>query len=412
MIKKVIYFALVFYLSYVSAANFDAIQKNVSAGHFQEAYLLAVKLQDQYVGEPQFDYWFGRAAYENQIYDQASFAFERVLIAEPNHTSAQQYLTLCYQKMGHGPKHKASTAQYAFSLSRGWDSNINEGTEIQTLHFLDPALPIPLIIPIDETIRSVRDAFTRIRIKGNWSASMTDKHAWFLSVSAFYKKQDKYKNKRFDTADFSMKTGFSWKHHQNELTIPFILESFHTDARNLNNNPRITASVGPSYTLFQFEPHQWVLFGEGGGIRYPQNSSHDIDFLLGGLEWSYAVSRMPILWTMRGYGGLQHPKHTTNLSKRYGNSFGGIGATFIWRFIPKQLFYSGVNLERRHYWSAFPLPEKRRDHVRAFSLGWQWDLTEQVALRTEYSFRNNGSNIPLLAFDKRVLEITLEYHLD
>lgn len=393
VIKKVIYFSLLLYLSIAGAANLEA-------------------------GDPEFDYGLGRDLYEKQIYDQASFAFERVLIVEPNHSSAAQYLKLCYQKMGLAPKRITSKTQYGFSVSRGWDSNINEGTEIYTLSLPNLAAPnpllplVPLNIPIDETLRAIHDAFTRVRIKGDWIASLTDKHALFLAASAFYKKQDKYKNKRLDTADFFVKGGFSWKNYENELTIPFMFESFHTDARNLNNNPRTTISIGPSYTITPFKPHQWTLFGEGGATRYSQHSSHNIDFWLGGLRWSYAVSRLPIVWAIRGYGGLHHPEHMTILGKRYGNSFGGLGATVNWVFLPAHRLDLGFNGERRHYWTAFPLPQKRRDHLRVFNLGWQWDLTQHLSFHTDYSVRDNGSNIPFFAFDKRVLEFTVEYHLD
>ena len=76
------------------------IKDAILAKEYQKAYEYAQDLSSKYAGDSQFDYWYGKAAYESGHYSEASFALERVLIVEPGHQPAQHYLGLTYQKMG------------------------------------------------------------------------------------------------------------------------------------------------------------------------------------------------------------------------------------------------------------------------------------------------------------------------
>lgn len=76
------------------------IKAALQANHPQEAYRLAQDLDKTYAGEPQFDYWFGRAALASGHFPEATFAFERILIGEPGHQPARIFLAQAYEKMG------------------------------------------------------------------------------------------------------------------------------------------------------------------------------------------------------------------------------------------------------------------------------------------------------------------------
>lgn len=85
----------------LAVSPLDPIKEALKAKEYGAAYQRAHELLDTYAGDPQFDYWYGKAAYSAGHYEAATFAFERVLIAEPGHTPARYYLGLTYQKMGH-----------------------------------------------------------------------------------------------------------------------------------------------------------------------------------------------------------------------------------------------------------------------------------------------------------------------
>lgn len=393
----------------------------------QDAYILAKELQDKYTGEPFFDYWFGKAAYDRGAYLDASFAFERVLIAEPKHQSARYHLALCYQKMHNkgraetllkpATKNKAMHRHYFFALSRGWDDNINNGTAANTFTFLDPFFLIPITIDFDDfgellrEFRQIEDEFTRVRVGGSLGRFITQTSSWFLSGQASHKKYDENKNKPFDTTKFLLKGGIAFKCRQkNSFRIPLSVESLRVDNNSFSESLRDIISMGVEYTMHHFTPHTWTLFVEGGGIRYNQNSNRDVDFFVTSLKWSYALPNFLAQFTSRGYGGIQSPKDRSEFGERHGNSFVGAGLTLDWNPFPTHTFYAGVDLQYRRYWDAFPLDERRYDHLRVLQLGWQWDFMKNLTLHTSYGFKDNGANIPILAYKKNIFEVAIEYH--
>ena len=161
------------------------LNKLLKANDFAAAYQYADRLTYDFGGEPEFDLLAGFAAYGNERYQEAVFAFERVLIAKPGSFTARYYLALSYQKVDNlhaaiteleklqqRPITQAQRDKTDALLRRvnrtltdrkidwyqmlvgslAYDSNVNTGTSASTLN-----LPGQEPIPLSDESRETRD---------------------------------------------------------------------------------------------------------------------------------------------------------------------------------------------------------------------------------------------------------------
>lgn len=103
---RIIWLSAALGISFGSAANdaeyrqsLSAINKLLKEKDFIAAFEMADQLTYEFGGEPEFDLLTGFAAYGSENYQEAVFAFERVLISKPGSFSARFYLALSYQKV-------------------------------------------------------------------------------------------------------------------------------------------------------------------------------------------------------------------------------------------------------------------------------------------------------------------------
>ena len=73
---------------FASAAPGDEIRQRLNAGDAAAAYQIGLDNSADQAGEPSFDFYFGLAALEAGHAERAVFAFERVLMQQPDNLRA------------------------------------------------------------------------------------------------------------------------------------------------------------------------------------------------------------------------------------------------------------------------------------------------------------------------------------
>lgn len=101
-------FALCAGIPAVQAAELDLVraERLMSENKAAEAYLLLSPFEDQYAGDPRFDYLLGIAALDSGRADKATLAFERVLAVNPNFAGARLDMARAYFQLGDLPRAK------------------------------------------------------------------------------------------------------------------------------------------------------------------------------------------------------------------------------------------------------------------------------------------------------------------
>lgn len=166
-------------------AKIAQLQTLIQQKQFQQAFDLSNALMADWGGEPGYDLLAGQAAYGAGYFQEAVFAFERVLIVKPNVLLARLYLAFSYfqvKNLGAAqkeltkllqeqlkPEDAAKVREYLaritelrarsvvnhavnLKLGYGYDSNANSGTTLDNLSNIPVESPFyPIIGSLDES---------------------------------------------------------------------------------------------------------------------------------------------------------------------------------------------------------------------------------------------------------------------
>jgi hypothetical protein len=188
-------------VSYADPQSINQLKDYIDAKEYQQAFKLADKLTYDLAGEVEFDFLSGIAAYGAGKYQEAVFAFERVVILEPLSFHGRYYLALAYQKIdnvhaalneldallatqqlgvnltGQQLSQISQQRQYIeesinnrerrlshdITLAYGYDSNINSGTSLDAI-----SLPDGTRIPLFDSSRMINATALLARYHANY----------------------------------------------------------------------------------------------------------------------------------------------------------------------------------------------------------------------------------------------------
>ena len=74
----------------------NKLKTEIDQKNYSNVMSIAKSYQEEYLGDPEFDFLLGIAALETNQVDVSVFAFERVVANKPNWLDAKLYLTKAY----------------------------------------------------------------------------------------------------------------------------------------------------------------------------------------------------------------------------------------------------------------------------------------------------------------------------
>lgn len=178
---------------------------------FAEAYTLSNTLIEVWGGDPGFDLLAGQAAYGANHFQEAVFAFERVLLVNPNILLARLYLAFSYFKVKNKgaaqreltkllkedlkPEDAQRVKDYLdritelkeksvvshavnVKLAYGYDSNANSGTTLDNLSNIPVDSPFfPIIGSLDESSLEQSDHTTDVALTYAYNRKLSQKRS-------------------------------------------------------------------------------------------------------------------------------------------------------------------------------------------------------------------------------------------
>ena len=187
----------------------------VNEKQFAQAYAFANQKVMDFGGEPKFDYLMGLAALKIKAYQDAIFSFERAVIAKPKWQQARFQLAKAYyyvenlaaarlelgkvQQEAKTPELIALVAKFisqiddaalnkkrqfinVISFNTGFDSNINSGTQADSV-FLDQ---IGADIPLSDESREIDDTPFNLSYQGQYQHPI-DQNSLFIAQLGLYR---------------------------------------------------------------------------------------------------------------------------------------------------------------------------------------------------------------------------------
>jgi tetratricopeptide (TPR) repeat protein len=193
----------------------NQLNKLVNAKKYEQAYDFANQSVMDFGGEPNFDYLMGLAALKTKAYQVAVFSFERTVMAKPKWQQARFQLAKAYfyvenlaaarlelekvQKEAENPALIALIAKFIsqiddaalnkkrqivniIAFSSGFDTNINSGTQADSI-FLDQ---LGIDVPLSDESQEIDDTPFNLSYQGQYQHPI-NKNSLFIAQLGLYR---------------------------------------------------------------------------------------------------------------------------------------------------------------------------------------------------------------------------------
>ncbi|MEC7121045.1 MAG: outer membrane beta-barrel protein [Pseudomonadota bacterium] len=404
----------------------------IDSGQYQRAFEQGQGLLNEWSGEPIFDYLYGLAALNSGALEQARFAFERILIAQPNHHRARLELARLQMAQGlwiharenfmlvlnHNPPETVSQNIYRMlselsrreatqqtqqhfrlGLSSGFDSNVNSATSLHSINLEFAGLgTLTAILPND--VKAKESAFAKVQGDAVWLIPHTQQRHWLTSVQAEHKHL--LEDWPFDQTQLSFGAGVKQRVGLNQFQLMAQSLSIWRDAKTLLWSPSVT---GQWHRLLN--RHVRVgLNSRWSGVHYMDQPKLNLDIyrIASQLQWQQGAHQ----WLLQPHFTANRLRHRER--QHLDHNQWGVSANYQLQPLPNWAFGISGQWQQSDYRTPHPFFGKKRQeqywHVAAEG---QYQLTPTWQLWGELRHTDQNSNLPLFEYDRTLVELGVRY---
>lgn len=399
-----------------------------AAGKPERAYELLAGAEDEYIGEPRFDYALGRAALDAGYPARATLAFSRVLAVDPGHAGAlidtgRAYLALGNSQQARAtfesllaldppPALRAQLQTYleqsrrglpprpAFAgylaASLGHSSNVNQSPG-QSQVF------VPLFgARFDLADQNVRKSDRYWSLGAGAEGYLPIDPTWALVGGAELVERQNFRESTFDLGGLGARFGVAASSGLDLLRVQWLA------ARNYlgHDANRDVGALAVEGFKGLGPDDQLAANAQAGRIRYVPEDLRlfDSDFLTLGVGISHRTDGSSTLAVGISAGGENDVGGNPDGNKRQA----GLRASADVPLRPRWSAGAALALQQTSYDRENPaFLIERRDRRRDIELTLQYVLEEALSLRVGATWTAQRSNIPIYEFDRRELWIML-----
>lgn len=410
----------------------------LAAGNAKAAFAELAPLQDKLSGQPEYDYLLGVSALDSGRIEDAIIAFERVLAVIPNHAGAQMDLARSYYQAGSFDLAEAAflklrasnpppAAQQAIAgyldaiqtrkqqtragwtgygeLGIGYDSNIT-GVPVDFGAAASQSFNLVGIEPTGNAIKR-KAAFFQGVFGAEYSRPVSRGWSVFAGGEARGRAYDNESD--FNSASGELRFGGALNSGQDQwrTTASYLAYNQEGDAPGdpKPTNDRRMGSLGVDWRRAPDSKTQVGLSGQFAAVRFPDNAIEDFDqvFVSGSWMKSFETRGVPLLY-VSGFGSYDRAKNkfadgVTDKSK----NLLGLRSYFQYSLAPKLQTYTGlawIHRRDRDDFARSTTVQNGRDNYGELTLGLLWQFRDACALRLQWAFSKNSSNIDIYDFDR------------
>jgi tetratricopeptide (TPR) repeat protein len=421
----------------------ESARKLLAAGNPKQAYSELIAVQSRLSGMPEFDYLLGVAALDSGHLDDAIIAFERVLAVLPNHAGAQMDLARAYYAAGSFDLAEAAflklkaanpppAAQIAINryldainarklqtragwtafgeLGLGYDSNI---TGVPSNFFAASQQSIGIgFNPVGNSVKTSA-WFGQAAAGAEYYYPLS--RGWALFAGGEGRGRAYYKESDFNLAAAEVHFGGALNAGDDQYRISGSYSPFWQEgaapavagSEKLTNDRRVGV-LGFDWRHAVDTKTQVGMGVQVNTVRFPHNELEDFNEVLVSASWlhSYEGRGSPLLY-LTGFltedRALNDFDNGVDGTSTKSKNLLGLRSYFQYSLNPKlQAFNSLGFIYRRDKdsWARSNLIERGRDTYYDLSLGLAWNFREKCALRLQYLFSHNSSNIDIYDFNR------------
>ncbi|MBA3595445.1 MAG: DUF560 domain-containing protein [Polaromonas sp.] len=401
----------------------------VEQGKAQQAFDRLAAVEPERAGDPDFDTVLGIAANETGQFTRAVFALERVLTVQPANSRARAELGRALFSLGDNqaarqvlqetkrdgipPEAARKIDEFLQAIDRneeaarssirgyleagiGRDSNINSGPT--NANVAVPALG-GLVLTLGPTSVKLKDTFYSVGAGISGRYVVDPRLSLIAGVSGGYRFNNDYND--FDTRQFDLNVGASYKVDKNEYTVAAQAGAFAAD----NHPVRNQWGVVGEWTHRPDAASQWTTYLQLSTLRYPGQTLRDADRYVIGT--SYATAFRSGLLAFGGvYAGTENERSAG--VPHLGHRLAGLRAGLQQSVNADVDVFANMGYEVRRYGGVDPLfLVTRRDQQTSLNLGLTWVPVVNWRITPQLSLLKTNSNIAISEFSKQVLSVTV-----
>ena len=403
------------------------LARAVASGAYAEAMGLVEAMRDEWEGKPPFDFLAGIAAAETGDYSEAAYAFERILILQPQHHRARLELARTHFMAGNWDNARAnfrtvlasdppravvekvdtylqaiekaqSKQQGRLGLTAkaglGYDSNVNSATDDTTVAIDN------LIFELADSNRETSAPFVRWGFDSVYTQPLSRTRR--LSANVAFEDKRLMEDDEYTLTDARL--GGSYLHQSGKHRWHVGVDYSHY-WRDSDELVRLVNARG-QWQYQRSKSRSYMAFSTVGTLRFPGNRERERDqFVLGGGGiWSQPSFRQHLTLY-----GAHEPARSAALD-HFGRNRLGVTSRSIWLLSDSQRLEGQLAFLHSDFRDPQPVFNKEReDSLVRVSVTWRWALTGRLALNSRVSYRHNDSNIDLFSYDQTIAETGLRY---
>ncbi|HET9578627.1 MAG TPA: tetratricopeptide repeat protein [Usitatibacter sp.] len=434
----------------LAQAPLDTARELLRAGNASEAYQELARVQREFSGQAEFDYLLGVAALDSGRTDEAIIAFERVLALMPNHAGARMDLARAYYASGAYDLAEAAflklrdanpppAAQQAISryleaiqarkrqtqagwagygeLGLGWDSNI---TAVPS-NFGAAAQQAFNLIDIQPTGNAVKRhaPFAQGALGLDYTQPLSA--GWSAFAGGELRGRAYRHEPHFNTAQGDLHAGGALNAGANQYRVTASFLEFDQEGEAPGDpkptNDRRMGGLGFDVRHALSPRTQLGASLQVNRVRFPDNRVEDFDQAYASVSWLHSFERrgVPLLYLTAFASNDRAPNRIlpdedTTKSKR----LFGARSYYQYSLSPKVHLFNGLAVIHRRDTDAFARStqvEHGRDTYFESTLGVAWQFRDACALRLQYAYSRNASNIDIFDYNRHEISSTIRCDL-
>jgi len=413
-------------------ARMDALAVLIKRQQYFQAYKLADQMLESHEGIAKFDFQYGMAAIESGHYDQALFAFERLVLAFPNEPRYRLELARTHfylrnliraevefnNVLKQNPPKAVKANVMAFinritelkrsaeprfmlvlDLGGGYDSNINSATSEKELP--KEELIFPVDIALDDTSRETGSAYLSALAHMAYISPLTKTSALDLRFVASNRTHSEMAT--YDLTSAMAEAGYSFYTGAVKWRGAGRYQHIMLDNQALLNSQSIIGQAN------------WILdkgVNLGFGLNYGMSSypdNNDADLTQQQFNLSYTSAAKKDNWKLTLIFGGDSADKSSN--KHNGKTYQG----FTYQST------SLINQRASRYWLLSVLSNEydaintalyntlRKDQNATVGIGWRYSFSSHLSFRNDYSFTYNDSTLEANTYQRGKAEVGLSY---
>jgi outer membrane protein len=423
----------------------ESAKRALAAGNARQAYSELSAVQDKMTGMPEYDYLLGVAALDSGRIEEAIIAFERVLALIPNHAGAQMDLARAYYATGSFDLAEAAflklqasnpppAAQEAIrryldalqarkkQLQAGWtgfgelgwgyDSNISAATaDFGAAVAHDYGLS-----GFTGTGNAKKRSawYGQADVGVDYSRPLTRGWSWYAGGEQ--KGRGYLKEPRYNYNFGEIHTGASLNSGQSQWKVFGSLSYFEQQgdipiapgAPEITNDRRMGA-IGGEWRHSLDTRNQIGAALQWNRNKFPTTPIEDFDQIYASMSWlkSFEAKGVPLLY-LTGFITDDHAKNSfntgvNNQTASKSKNLLGVRGYLQYSVDPKLVVYSNLGVIYRRDKDDFARAtdvQKGEDWYTEAGLGLAWQFRAACALRLQYLYSRNNTNVKTYEFDR------------